>query len=120
MIPDDNTTIQLLDTVAMFKQNSKEWKICKSYPRPVIQPTLVFQNNRVYAFGGRELKPNKKWSSTRRVQVIDVSEFSGMDQDQMTFYGKKIKGQKMLNVVHLLLYHIIHFKIKGGDTVRSG
>ena len=45
MIPDDNTTIQLLDTVAMFKQNSKEWKICKSYPRPVIQPTLVFQNN---------------------------------------------------------------------------
>ena len=79
MIPDDNTTIQLLDTVAMFNLNSKEWKICKSYLRPVIQPTLVFQNNRVYAFGGRELKPNKKWSSTRRVQVIDVSEFSGMD-----------------------------------------
>ena len=27
----------------------------------------------------KKLKPNKKWSSTRRVQVIDVSEFSGMD-----------------------------------------
>ena len=80
MIPDDNTTIQLLDTVAMSNLNSKEWKICKSNLRP-IQPTLVFQNNRVYAFGGREMKPNKKWSSTRRVQVIDVSEFSGMDQD---------------------------------------
>ena len=68
-------TIQLLDTVAMFNLNSKEWKICKSYLRPVTYST----NNRVYAFGGRELKPNKKWSSTRRVQVIDVSEFSGMD-----------------------------------------
>ena len=61
MIPDDNTTIQLLDTVAMFKQNSKEWKICKSYLRPVIQPTLlVFQNNRVYAFGGKEIETKQE------------------------------------------------------------
>ena len=69
--PNDETTLQQLDTVAMFNLNSKEWKICKNYLRPVIQPTLVFQNNRVYAFGGRELKPNKKWSSTRRIQEIN-------------------------------------------------
>ena len=43
--PSDKTTLQQLDTVAMFNLNSKEWKICKNYLRPVIQPTLVFQNN---------------------------------------------------------------------------
>ena len=91
--PNDKTTLQQLDTVAMFNLNSKEWKICRSYPRPVIQPTLVFLNNRVYAFGGREFRPNKKWTNTRRVQVIDVSEFSAMN-DALWVENQRLESVK--------------------------
>ena len=69
-------TMQLLDSVAMFNLNSKEWKICNDYPVPIVQPTLVFLNNQVYGFAGREMKPNKNWSKKRKVHVIDISEFS--------------------------------------------
>ena len=79
-IPNNEKTIHTLQTVAMFNLNSKEWKICNDYPDPIVQPTLVFLNNQVYGFAGREMKPNKNWSKKRKVYVIDISEFSKINQ----------------------------------------
>ena len=78
-IPNDEKTIHTLQTVAMFNLNSKEWKICNDYPSPVVQPTLVFLNNQVYGFCGREMRPNNNWRSLRKVHVIDISEFSEIE-----------------------------------------
>ena len=78
-IPNDEKTIHTLQTVTMFNLNSKEWKICNDYPSPVVQPTLVFLNNQVYGFSGREFRPNKNWRSLKKVHVIDISEFSQID-----------------------------------------